>query len=531
MKANRKSPSLKIKMPSLKKPFINRKRLKHGSYSIAMTGIVVAGAVVLNLIASEIPSQYTEFDLSSNQLSVIGTQTKEVLAGLTEDITIYYIVQDTNKDTYVERLLNRYDDLSSHATVVEKDPVLYPKFVSQYTDDSLSENSLIVECGDRSRVVSYSDMYEAEFNYSYYTYETTGFDAEGQITSAIAAVSSDALPKLYTMTGHGEMELGDTFTAAIEKANIETESLNLITADQVPEDADCVLLISPTSDITAEEAEKLLTYLQGGGKAMILTDYTGEDMANLESVLEYYGTEIVDGVVLEGDNNYYIQVPYYLVPDISSTEVSSDLTGGAAYVLLAAAQGITESDEIRDGVDVTSVLSTSSQAYSKTDIENMTTYDKEDGDVDGPFDLGVIISETVEIAAEAAAAESDAAEESAAEAESDAAEDSTEESADVSVALEAETAETKLALFTSSALVDESANQMVSGGNETLFMNTISWLCGQTSAVSVPVKSLSMDYLTVTAASGSFWSIMVIAVIPGAFLIYGLFVWLRRRKQ
>lgn len=486
MKANRKSPSLKIKMPSLKKPFINRKRLKHGSYSIAMTGIVVAGAVVLNLIASEIPSQYTEFDLSSNQLSVIGTQTKEVLAGLTEDVTIYYIVQDTNKDTYVERLLNRYDDLSSHVTVVEKDPVLYPKFVSQYTDDSLSENSLIVECGDRSRVVSYSDMYETEFNYSYYTYETTGFDAEGQITSAIAAVSSDDLPKLYTMTGHGEMELGDTFTAAIEKANIETDSLNLITADQVPEDADCVLLVSPTSDITAEEAEKLLTYLQGGGKAMILTDYTGEDMANLESVLEYYGTEIVDGVVLEGDNNYYIQVPYYLVPDINSTEVSSDLTGGAAYVLLAAAQGITESDEIRDGVDVTSVLSTSSQAYSKTDIENMTTYDKEDGDVDGPFDLGVIITETVE---------------------------------------------TKLALFTSSALVDESANQMVSGGNETLFMNTISWLCGQESAVSVPVKSLSMDYLTVTAASGSFWSIMVIAIIPGAFLIYGLFVWLRRRKQ
>ncbi len=72
---------------------------------------------------------------------------------------------------------------------------------------------------------------------------------------------------------------------------------------------------------------------------------------------------------------------------------------------------------------------------------------------------------------------------------------------------------------------------MVSGGNYSLFINTLSWLSGSESSVSIPVKSLSMDYLTVPAASGNFWSIVVIGLIPGAFLVFGLYTWLRRRKQ
>ncbi len=533
------------------------RRMKYGSYSVGLTAVVVAGAVILNLIASEVPSQYTQIDMSGMQLSVLSDQTKEFVSELTEDITLYYIVQDANRDTYVTRLLERYDDLSSHITVVEKDPVLYPKFVSQYTDESLSENSIIAVCGDRSRIISYEDMYETEFSYYYYSYETTGFDAEGQITSALASLEAEETPTVYTLTGHNEMTLSDTVQTAIEKENIETESLNLVTAESVPEDAACLMIISPTSDLSEAEAQKVLNYLRTGGKAVIITDYTGTEMPNLDSVLAYYGLEVTDGIVIEGDSNYYVQVPYYVVPDINSTEVSEDLAGGNAYILLAAAQGLETSEELRDTVSVSSVLSTSSQAYSKTDVENMTTYQKEDGDIDGPFSLGMIVTETVELTDELlaetsasvdeeslgrvdiggtqtedtvaeAATEADNA--SAAEAVTEA-DDADTEDETVESAAAAETAETKLAVFTSSALLDDSANQMVSGGNQSLFMNTLSWICGQTVSVSIPSKSLSMDYLTVTSAAGSFWSIVTIGVIPGAFLLGGLFIWLRRRKQ
>ena len=63
-------------------------------------------------------------------------------------------------------------------------------------------------------------MYEYEMDYNTYSYNTTGFDAEGQITSAIAGVSSDDIPKLYTLTGHGEISLDAGYKSAIEKENI-----------------------------------------------------------------------------------------------------------------------------------------------------------------------------------------------------------------------------------------------------------------------------------------------------------------------
>ena len=52
-------------------------------------------------------------------------------------------------------------------------------------------------------------------------------------------------------------------------------------------------------------------------------------------------------------------------------------------------------DNIRDSLDIQSILTTSDSAYSKTDLENMQTMEKEDSDIDGPFDLGVSITEDV----------------------------------------------------------------------------------------------------------------------------------------
>lgn len=523
---------------------MNRRQVKNGSYNITLTAIVIAAAVIVNLIAGELPSSITQIDMTSQQLSTLTEQSEELLSGLTQDVTLYYIVQDSSRDTYISRLLERYDDFS-RVTVEEKDPVLYPEFTSQYTDEVLSDNSVIVVCGDNSRVVTYDSMYESSFDYTYYSYQTTGFDGEGQLTSAISAVTSGDLPKLYTLTGHNELEIGSSLALSIEKENIETETLNLITADEVPQDASCLLIASPATDLTDEETEKILNYLKSGGRAILITDYTGEERPNLDTILEYYGVSLTEGIVMEQDSNHYVQIPYYLVPDINSTEVSSDMTGGSQYVILAAAQGIETLEDAREGVSVTGILSTSDSAYSKTDVENMTTYSKEEGDTDGPFDLAVLITETVEESSEEADTEADGEQESSGEGEIDtetateqedsqeetSARDGTDEEGSQADGVEPISQETRLALFTSSALIDASADQMVAGGNSQLFINTLSWICGQESSVSIPVKSMSASYLTLTAASSNFWSIIVIAVIPGAFLAAGLAVWLRRRKK
>lgn len=498
----------------------DRKHLHNGFYRLTLTVIVITCAVILNLLAKELPAGRTQFDFSDQKLYTLSSRTKEMTADLTEDITLYYMVQESSRDETVARLLEQYDGLSSHISVVEKDPVLYPGFASQYTSEALTDNSIIAVCGNNSRVIHYEDMYEMEFNYEYYTYETTGFDGEGQITSALAAITSEDLPVLYTLTGHREQELDDTALHSIEKNNIQIKSLNLVTSDRIPEDADCLLIYAPSSDLSESEASKILSYLRTGGTSVIITDYTAEEMPQLDSILSWYGTERTKGIVLEGNSSYYVQVPYYLIPKMQDTALTENLlTGGSSYVLLAAAQGLETSGELREGLTVTPLLSTSDSAYAKTNVQNMATYLKEDGDEDGPFNLAVMITETVELTEELLA----------------------ETGTDLSYLPQLSetsqidgtnvTAETKLAVFTSSSLLDTSADQMVSGGNMALFLNTLSWMCGRETSVSVPVKSLSVEYLTVPSSASSFWSIVVIGIIPGFFLITGLVISFRRRRQ
>ena len=156
------------------------------------------------MIIGKLPSKYTEIDVSEQKLYSISDDTAEMLKDLDKDVTIYQIAQNGSEDENISKLLERYEDESDHVKVELKDPVVNPKFVSNYTNSNISSNSLIVTCGDRYKIIDYNNIYEYQMDYNTYSYQTTGFDGEGQITSAIAYVVSEDLPVLYTLEGHGE---------------------------------------------------------------------------------------------------------------------------------------------------------------------------------------------------------------------------------------------------------------------------------------------------------------------------------------
>ncbi|MEI3581015.1 MAG: Gldg family protein [Acutalibacteraceae bacterium] len=220
--------------------------MQGGSYSIAAAAVVLAILVAVNILVSTLPTSMTKYDISSAKLYSVTSNTKVVVSALEEDVTIYWIVQAGKEDDMIENLLGKYESLSDHITVVKKNPDVYPTFAEQYTSETVQNNSLIVECGDRSRYIGYEDIYIQEADLYSYNYNTS-FDGEGAITSAIDYVVTEDLPKLYLLEGHGEAELPQSFTEQIEKANIEIETLSLLTVDAVPEDADCVLIYSPSS--------------------------------------------------------------------------------------------------------------------------------------------------------------------------------------------------------------------------------------------------------------------------------------------
>ncbi|MFQ9156099.1 MAG: Gldg family protein [Blautia sp.] len=491
MKLLGKNKNEQIKKESKEKMPLNKKYLRNGSYSTLLIVIFVAIVVVINMIVGKLPSKYTQIDISDQQLYSIGDETKKVLNNLDKDVTIYQIAQSGSEDETISNLLQKYADESKHVKVELKDPVVSPKFVSEYTSDQVSSNSLIVVCGDRNKVVNYNDMYESTMDYNTYSYQTTGFDGEGQITSAIAYVTTENLPVLYTLEGHGEKELDSTIKEDIEKANMEIKTLNLISEGSVPDDAACLLIDSPSSDISEDEKTALLDYLENGGKAMVFSDYTESTLSNFAAVLENYGVKAADGIVFEGDSQHYgMQMPYYLLPTVNSTDASSETASSGYYIIMPYAQGIQKLDDVRDTITVEDILTTSDSAYSKTNLQS-ETLEKEDGDVEGPFALGVSIKEDV-----------------------------------------GDGKKTQIIYYSSSYIMDSQMNQLVSGGNEKLVTESLNSMVSteETTTVSIPSKSLEVSYLTISDYDASFWKICTIGLIPGIFLVAGFVIWFKRRK-
>ena len=260
-----------------------------GGYSLVITAIMLALLIVVNIFASALPTSMTKYDISASKLYSITSNTKVVVNALEEDVTIYWIVQSGKEDEAIENLLSKYESLSDHIEIVKKNPDVFPTFAEQYTDETVSNNSLVVECGERSRFIGYDDIYLQEADLYSYSYNTS-FDGEGSITSAIDYVVNEEQPQLYLLEGHGEAELPASFREQIEKENMECSTFSLLTADGVPEEADCVVIYGPESDISAEEKELLADYVTGGGKLLVMAGPTESGvLENLYSLLADYG--------------------------------------------------------------------------------------------------------------------------------------------------------------------------------------------------------------------------------------------------
>ena len=271
-----KKPSkagFQARLASVKASFRTRS-FRVGGYSVFAVLIVAAIAVAANVLAGALPGGWTQYDLTATQLFTLSDQTTRLVQDLDTGVEIYWVVQSGGEDDTLGTLLDRYDGLSDQLTVTKVDPDVSPTFVQQYVGDgTLTNNSLIVVCGERSTYVSYNDIYEYDLTNYYTTGEyDVNFAGESALTSAIDYVTSEDLPKVYALTGHGEGELSAAFQNAVEKENIDLAELSLLTEEGVPEDADCVLIYAPQTDISQDELEMLQKYLQAGGGLFLITD-------------------------------------------------------------------------------------------------------------------------------------------------------------------------------------------------------------------------------------------------------------------
>ena len=458
--------------------------LRGGGYALAVTAVVLAIFVAVNVFATALPASLTHQDISAAQLYSVTSNTKVVVNNLAEDVTIYWIVQSGEEDDVIQNLLEKYDSLSDHITVEKRNPDVYPTFAQQYTDQEVANNSLVVECGDKSRYIPLTDIYLGEINPYTGGYNATDFDGEGAITSAIDYVTSDEYPQVYLLEGHGEGELPSAFASQIEKENMQVQSLSLLQVDAIPEDAACLLIYAPQSDLSAEEKGMLADYVAGGGRLLVCAGAVeGGMLENLYSLLADHGVAAQDGLVIDPDRAHYALSPYQLMPEMNSSPLTDPLLEENYYAIFPLSIGLTVET---DSDAVTELLTTSAQSYSKAAGYALETYDWEEGDAEGPFA--------------------------------------------VAVSIEGEGGG-QIVWFASDQFLADEYNALSSGANLDLAVNALSSLVGESDAMAIRSRSLRYNYLTIDSATASLLQVLMIGVFPLLFLGIGIYVVLRRRRM
>ena len=471
----------------------SKKMIGTGAFSAGMIVIMCAICVVVNLVVTALPAKYTSIDCSATKLYSLTNDTKDRVSKLDEDITIYVLNSKKSKDAKIDETINRYKDLTSYIKVKYVDPATSPKFYQDYTDTTPTTNSLIIESKNRSKVIDYNDIYEYDSSSYYYGYQSqssiTGYDAEGQITSAIEYVTMDAdeLPVIYQITGHNETEIGSNFQNVVSKANANLKSLELFNEEKVPEDATAIIINSPTVDFNEEDAQKVIDYLNGGGKAMIIGCYAyNDELTNFNKILAAYNVSFKTGVVAENDSSKYYQNPLYLLPTVETTDYTSDATDG--YVFLAGSCAISYPEDT-DDVTYTKLLSTSDSAVLKKDWKNITTSKAEDADENGPFTTGLAVNDSSTGAS--------------------------------------------IVVFGTPYVVDDSYDNAVSGNNADMFKDVISSMTGNVELASsvIPVKDYTLSNITINTLQAVITGLIIMVAVPILLIIIGIVVWAMRRKK
>lgn len=477
---------------------ISRNMISTSVFSTGMIALVVALTVVVNLIASALPETYTQIDATSQKLYSITEDTEKYLDTLKDDVTLYVMVNKNSKDDNVDRTLQKYASASKHVKVKYVDPNVSPTFASKYTDSDVTSNSIIVVCGDRSKVIDYnSDIYEYSYDSSY-NYSVTGYDCEGQVTAAIQYVTSESTSNVYELTGHDESTLSGDFSEVFQKRFMNVESLSLLTVDAIPEDCQAIFITAPQSDLSEDDLSKLSQYLENGGKIYLSIDYSKwNDLTNFKKLLSDNNIETTESLLAETDRSYYYQSPFYLLPNVENTEVSSSVAG-MTQVFVPYSVGLTFTGE--DDSNVTSFMTTSSNAIAKTadniaavqtqeDAINVTSV--QDGDSQGQYSLGMLVTNANG---------------------------------------------GELCVLGSAMMCTDSANQIVSGHNATLFNGIVNALVttddgSSDNAVVIAAKDYTVSNLTVSANAMLVYGILWGIFMPIALIIVGIIVWARRRKR
>jgi ABC-type uncharacterized transport system involved in gliding motility auxiliary subunit len=454
------------------------RQARYGSNALVVTLAVLGILGVITYVAYKNDKRW---DLTEDQTNSLAPETLAALKKLAEPVSVeaYYTSRSSTDSTRL--LLENY--------VRNSDGKFSFEFIDPEADPIAAQNAgitqdgtILLKMGERKQQVTFAD--------------------EQRLTSALVKLISGETKIVYFLTGHGEKSPDDsgetsysTAKTKLQAKNYSVKMLNLLTDSAIPEDADALIIAGPTDPILAGEMELIAAYLDNGGAAIIMEEPTvlTKMGGSVDVVTDYlsqaWGIKLGNDIILDPNGQQLVQQALIAVGGAFASHaiVPAELQSQIFLFQGARSVGVSESTGSSTQVEV---IKTGDQAWAETDLAalNEGTINPDEGvDIIGSVPIVVTGMNTATNGRVVVVGDSD---------------------------------------FASNTF-------QAAYGNPDLFINMVDWVVGQESLIDLTPKSTTTRTLNLPAVPyfTGFMYLIAIVLIPGAILVAGIVVFIRRRRK
>lgn len=467
---------------------LGRRGTRYGASAALLIVIALGVAVLANAVSLRYNARW---DLTENKRHSLSPQTVKLLKALKTPVeAIGFFRSDTPGKRTAEDLLKQYAQASDGKFAYRvEDPDRSPGLARRYGVETYG--TIVMQSGEKSEKV---------------------LDAEEErLTNALVKVTRPGNPIVYFVKGHGERDISSAERTGmsqakeqLEKANYTVKDLELARTGKVPPDAAVVIVPGPRTDLLPPELTAIDDYLAQGGHVLVMADPLQAD--GLAKYLAKYGVTLGQDLVVEPSPVGRLLGVGPEVPLVMQYE-QHPITRDMAKVMTGfpLTRSVSAAKTPPKGVTVTPLAKTSAESWGETNLDGLRRgqpASRDDKDTPGP--VPVLVAVTIEPSS---------GPKPAGQAEAD----------------ESKKPKGRLVVLGTSTFASNQA--LGFQGNRDLFLNIVAWLAGQEDEIAVRPKDPRQNPIFATEAQKNAILWLSIVVLPGAVMVCGIALVMRRRRS
>ena len=372
---------------------IKNKWLIKGTTTLLLVAIIIACYVLINFGVSKLNIE--DIDCTEKKLYSLSDETKNKMAELEKDITIQLI--NMSSSSYVIEYANKYPAVSKKINVEEISDLSSRVDLQTKYNISESDSLIVVKSGEKEKTLTLNDLYTYDYSTGQQIDKT-----EEAITNAIVEVTLDEKPHIYILSGKAYYDTEQALSAIVSTLQDESNDVDyvdILTTGEIPSDCDCLIITTLGQDLSELERDKILDYINNGGKILMLTSQNmlDVDTPNFDQILEQYGVTLGYGAVFEQDTSKMLQdSPNMIIEDVSASFMSKLDMKIKMCLINAGKIEFAADDKLEElGVTYETVATTTDKAFVRTNFDTKSSSRTEQDSEEGSAIVGAYVNKKI----------------------------------------------------------------------------------------------------------------------------------------